>query len=253
MTKKKKNYTFSPTALSQFEDPTHCKEKWRAVRKDKEFSTPSNEWMELGNYFEGLVLGEDSIREGTVADIKAKLKKSVYVERAEVQAEKVKDYFEKDYEIVSVDLWVEDDEKRGYIDVVLKNKKTKKLAICDLKFTGDITNDYGNYQWADVERIDFLQLLSYKDLYKNSAVEEVFYLVADRSPRLGVKRINMEASDEAILEMHDRYNRAYDTLYEYEKNGYPRTPSTYNCKTCQLNDCPFKGNDAMIQEETVKL
>jgi hypothetical protein len=158
----------------------------------------------------------------------------------------------KKYELVGIELPLEIPLKggtilyKGFLDIVLRDKLTKKVLILDFKTS---TNGWNKYQKADRTKID--QLLLYKRFYNQmfkvpmTDIEIEFFVVKRKLyedvafPQQRIQRISppdgkisMKQVETSFLEF---INAGFDAAGEYNKDGvFPKQPgkAKKNCKYC---------------------
>jgi hypothetical protein len=167
-------------------------------------------------------------------------------------AQRSKHFPSKKYELVGIELPLEIPLKggtilyKGFLDIVLKDKITKKVLILDFKTS---TNGWNKYQKADRTKID--QLLLYKRFYNQmfkvpmTDIEIEFFVVKRKLyedvsfPQQRIQRISppdgkisMKQVETSFLEF---INAGFDAAGEYNKDGvFPKQPgkAKKNCKYC---------------------
>ena len=167
-------------------------------------------------------------------------------------AQRSKHFPSKKYELVGIELPLEIPLKggtilyKGFLDIVLKDKITKKVLILDFKTS---TRGWNKYQKADRTKID--QLLLYKRFYNQmfkvpmTDIEIEFFVVKRKLyedvgfPQQRIQRISppdgkisMKAVETSFLEF---INAGFDAAGEYNKDGvFPKQPgkAKKNCRYC---------------------
>ena len=167
-------------------------------------------------------------------------------------AQRSKHFPSKKYELVGIELPLEIPLKggtilyKGFLDIVLKDKITKKVLILDFKTS---TRGWNKYQKADRTKID--QLLLYKRFYNQmfkvpmTDIEIEFFVVKRKLyedvafPQQRIQRISppdgkisMKQVETSFLEF---INSGFDKDGEYNKEGvFPKQPgkAKKNCKYC---------------------
>lgn len=139
-----------------------------------------------------------------------------------------------------------------------------KLAIIDLKLTKNINNDFGDFCWGDVTRIDWLQGAMYHELVHDidwemnahltqqqvrliqkfdnilKAEEEMFlFMVFDYKDPLEHKFIEVGWDYDKKKYLENSIEKAVHELEYMEATGWQPSPTTENCKRCLL-DCPAR-------------
>ena len=167
-------------------------------------------------------------------------------------AQRSKHFPSKKYELVGIELPLEIPLRggtilyKGFLDIVLRDKMTKKVLILDFKTS---TNGWNKYQKADRTKID--QLLLYKRFYNQmfkvpmTDIEIEFFVVKRKLyedvgfPQQRIQRISppdgkisMKAVETSFLEF---INAGFDAAGEYNKDGvFPKQPgkAKKNCRYC---------------------
>jgi hypothetical protein len=158
----------------------------------------------------------------------------------------------KKYEIVGIELPLEIPLRGGkltyvgYLDIVLKDRSTKKILILDFKTS---TMGWNKYQKADRTKID--QLLLYKRFYNQkygiplADIEIEFFIVKRKLyedmdfPQRRIQRISPADGKISMKEVETTFlefiNSCFDANGEYNKKGvFLKTPgkAKKNCKYC---------------------
>lgn len=158
----------------------------------------------------------------------------------------------KQYEVLGIELPLEIPMRggkimyKGFLDIVLKDKTTKKILILDFK-----TSSFGwnKYQKADRTKID--QLLLYKRFYHQtfqvpmSDIEVEFFVVKRKLyedvgfPQQRIQRISPPDGKLSMKEVESSFldfiNNAFDEKGDYNVNGkFIKNPekARKNCKYC---------------------
>jgi hypothetical protein len=167
-------------------------------------------------------------------------------------AQRSKHFPSKKYELVGIELPLEIPLRggtilyKGFLDIVLRDKMTKKVLILDFKTS---TNGWNKYQKADRTKID--QLLLYKRFYNQmfkvpmSDIEIEFFVVKRKLyedvgfPQQRIQRISPPDGKMSMKEVETSFlefiNAGFDTNGEYNKDGvFPKQPgkAKKNCKYC---------------------
>lgn len=167
-------------------------------------------------------------------------------------SQRSKHFPSKKYELVGIELPLEIPLKggtilyKGFLDIVLRDKMTKKVLILDFKTS---TNGWNKYQKADRTKID--QLLLYKRFYNQmfkvpmSDIEIEFFVVKRKLyedvafPQQRIQRISPPDGKMSMKEVETSFlefiNNGFDKDGEYNKEGsFPKQPgkAKKNCKYC---------------------
>ena len=158
----------------------------------------------------------------------------------------------KQYEVLGIELPLEIPIRggkiiyKGFLDIVLKDKKTNKVLILDFKTS---TRGWNKYQKADRTKID--QLLLYKRFYHQtfkipmSDIEVEFFIVKRKLledvgfPQQRIQRISPPDGKLSMKEVEtsflDFINEGFDAEGEYNKESkFLKNPgkAKKNCKYC---------------------
>lgn len=140
----------------------------------------------------------------------------------------------------------------GTADIIspFKDKGVKyDMACLDIKGTGDLTSEYGDYCWGKPEWMNHFQILLYNRIYEL----QVLYLVFDWSKEVRFKPIlvntNINHPDPVmankaslrIREMEQTVDSCIDTLIEHDQHGWYANSNGNNCKTCNNIYCSEYG------------
>jgi hypothetical protein len=167
-------------------------------------------------------------------------------------SQRSKHFPSKKYELVGIELPLEIPLRggtilyKGFLDIVLRDKMTKKVLILDFKTS---TNGWNKYQKADRTKID--QLLLYKRFYNQmfkvpmSDIEIEFFVVKRKLyedvgfPQQRIQRISPPDGKMSMKEVETSFlefiNAGFDTNGEYNKDGvFPKQPgkAKKNCRYC---------------------
>jgi hypothetical protein len=167
---------------------------------------------------------------------------------------RAKHFPSKKYELVGIELPLEIPLRggtimyKGFLDIVLRDKDTKKILILDFKTS---TNGWNKYQKADRTKID--QLLLYKRFYNQmfkipmSDIEVEFFVVKRKLyedvafPQQRIQRISPPDGKMSMKEVETSFlqfiNEGFDAAGEYNKETvFLKNPGKgkKNCKWCQF-------------------
>jgi hypothetical protein len=135
---------------------------------------------------------------------------------------------------------------KGFLDIVFRDKDTKKILILDFKTS---TNGWNKYQKADRTKID--QLLLYKRFYNQmfkipmSDIEVEFFVVKRKLyedvafPQQRIQRISPPDGKMSMKQVETSFlqfiNEGFDATGEYNKDTvFLKNPgkAKKNCKYC---------------------
>lgn len=141
--------------------------------------------------------------------------------------------------------------------VAVLGKDGYQLAVIDLKLTGDIDNDYGDFCWGEPLRMDHTQAQMYhylvrdidfslnqglesvvtqrvRDIIANNEVLFLYWVFSYGSGDLRDKfvRYDWDKTKQAELEQSIRLTVAL--IEEYEAEGWPAKPEYERCTKCPI-------------------
>jgi hypothetical protein len=221
-------------------ETTECKKKVIAEMKGEVVYDPT-EQMLRGSFFETKCLGSGV--KGQMTDDLPRLasgKKSIEQIRIEDQVQQFKNMFDPEstefmgWLIVDKQLHITNSTREGTIDFVCKRDGI--TSIWDLKLTSDMMSPGG--WWAAPQRMDHIQLTTYKDLYREKYGDdcETYYALFDYSPKKNIKILKINISEETLVNSLQRFDVVNESLVEYLLfDEYPATPSYYECARCKVS------------------
>ena len=113
------------------------------------------------------------------------------------------------------------------------------MAIHDLKMTGSIFKQFGDYSWAFPYNIDHTQAFMYTFLYKElfGWTLPFYYWVFDYSPDKNYKVFRKQVEPLHLLELQESIRMSVEKIKLFERNGWNVTvPMEKNCKNCPLKE-----------------
>lgn len=230
------------------------KARWYGTQEEKKlFSLDDNEVIRMGVYYETMVIGSGVHNKTlTKSDLTPKELKSVKLEYVEQQAKFTREYlkalpgkkaavqqeltasFERDGATYFIS---------GNLDINWR-WNDGRAAIIDLKTTGDIEADWGDFAWGDVHSMDKLQLKQYRLLYELNfgEVPETYFFVADISKRMKFTPFQIELDEWDIEEHKERIVKVYQEISNsLLLDFWEPKPSFNRCKSCPLNEtCQYQ-------------
>jgi hypothetical protein len=114
-------------------------------------------------------------------------------------------------------------------------------AIIDLKLTGNIFSQFGDYCWHFPANMDHTQAYMYKFLYEQVREKEVpfYYLVFDYKPQPGYKIIRKDMKPVDQHELNESIRSTVEKIDLHDKSGWHTRANYDNCRLCPLKDkCP---------------
>jgi hypothetical protein len=292
------SYTLISQVLYNGNVIDHCPRRvyWEYLSPVK-FKDETDPMIE-GQFFETLAIG--SGRDGAaVTDLRRNQKtgeKRVIQERIEYQAiefkriarqKEMKIHNDKNFSNVQWPIrmrWEKDPEIIIEIhpDIVLTpytiktdNENISVLATVDTKLTGNLSNDWGKFQWADISKKDLLQAhlytyvimnfdkewnkqlepdLPWDDLFNDQVMNllnpqsYVFVYAIFESAKTLNHKFHIETYKEInIKQMHESIRMAIEIYRRMARDGYPANPSFELCKNCPIrNKCNEANNNESI-------
>ena len=138
-------------------------------------------------------------------------------------------------------------------------KKELRIAIIDLKLTGDLNSSYGEYCYATPEHLDLIQgkmyhygvrhidhaLNPHLNNVLSSDVEEVIkqsclfflWIFNYKKPILEDKFIEVVWDKTKEAELHESIRKTMSMLEMFEAQAWPLLPSYNRCKKCPIKEC----------------
>lgn len=251
-------YYLSNSEMNSWEEM--CPRVWKALYIDKSFEFEPSEAMNYGHWFETMAIGSGV--GGQVFTPTEKMIKSAYAERVKQQAKDCRTYFKTlGGKIIS---------RQEYIYTEITNSEGQVILVCggldvlygwpgtdrpnviiDLKMTGDTENDFGKFQFGNVDKINPQQAIHYKILHQAKYGEEAHfqYWVFDKSESLNQKFINVTVSEMAEAVHIDKLTRIYNEItycLAMDDWGYKNTFE--NCRSC-----PVKCSQERVLPELAEL
>lgn len=205
-----RKFELSQSSLKSFEDPSVCLEDFRRIFISKQDPPKSSIYMDFGRYFEYLCIGSGSGHQEDIKDLPRKKngEKKVSQERIELQANLFKNFHNecshdfKWFEIIETQKKIKFNRENGIIDIVAKDFFTDEIFLIDLKLTSDLKSNF-NKKFTYDKNINITQAIHYVDLWENLfKVRPIFsYFVFDYSPNMNFRRIDVDVSDDDIIDL----------------------------------------------------
>jgi len=263
----------------------------QVLNRDFPESPEQLEVYEGGNYFEYLVLGrnrdggatidmkrkkltKDQIKENLRREAESKQlllgEKSVKQERIELQAKMFPQLCSK-YQVniikeVNTQIFVKKKIRDNlFLELTMDVFPTTiltsqgiRLAIMDTKLSGDINSTFGDYQWGDPSRIDYIQAMTYTygvrdiDFNLNPHLEgiltpSILKMIQDRdfvfvywifdtnANKLGHKFVPFYPSITHETSLLEKIRRTEQAIIEMANNGWKKEPKYKLCKKCPVS------------------
>jgi hypothetical protein len=191
--------------------------------------------MDMGSFFETICLGAgaDGTQTTSLPLLQSGKKSSDHL-RIEKQAQRFLDMFDPTHPdwcgktITDKQVVLTHQGRKGTIDFI-----TDPLIVYDLKLTATIQDGY----WSDLSKVDFIQQVHYEWLYEmNYGVRpEMRLIIFDYSPKMLVKEVKLNITDEAREMYHIRFDEAEEQLGDWSLlEEFPRRPNEKDCSRCPL-------------------
>lgn len=239
------------------------------VYMTQEIKKPPTDPMLIGSYFETGALGEGA---GGLKTVKFPKKgrggnKSVIHTRVDEQITMFHHLYPKkgmvimdegrNVQVKGMKQWI----NHNYLDLIVfmtgeadwitpysEKGISYDLIICDIKMTGDLTSNFGPFQWADKSRIDMTQPVMYHLLfgfpfafwifdYKPSVRENDFFFV-NLDTNHTDKRL-AQAAAWRLRAFKETVRKVINEIVLNFKQGWQPVPGDY-CKKCPIKDCKEK-------------
>jgi len=230
--------------------PREWNEKWFKQNPAYQYTSDA---MEMGNVFETMVIGMSVGQKVTTPS--EKLKKSIFYERIKTQVEVAKEYLKSlggkklavqeylkaiviDSEGQEVPICGNLDIRYGWPDEPLR------MAVIDLKLTGDNENTFGKFAWGNIEHMDCSQAFQYHLLvsynFPKITRPEFYYDVFDVSAKLKFTPFQIVISDYTLYQHIERLSKAYFEILDSQMFDSWKPIQQYNhCKACKCK-CPYE-------------
>jgi hypothetical protein len=237
--------SFCPKAYLETELLNNCKKK------------PSLAMM-LGQYFEYLATGAKN-REGEIVEIPLTKRRqpSTAQLRVEWQAKQFKENLIKhDIEILTVGETLSFNLFKEFLTTGIEDTTVLykgRPYIMDIKLTSNIDNDYGDFCWGEVHKMDKIQAYNYVLLkYHITGIKFGFiYYVADYKKNPTYKIIEVENPLDNFQEVYRRFKQAFMRMTAFKNLGYPAIPSE-NCEKCPVKSCQFNGKKQVLKKQIIE-
>ena len=178
-----------------------------------------------------------------------------------------KHFSRTEYELIGIEVEIDEEicnnvKIKGFIDLVLFNKITKKIKIFDIKTS---TRGWNKYQKEDLLKID--QVLLYKKFYsdkfdiKLSDIDVQFFILKrtlleemqyEQTPLQIVRPLNRKIDvDESYERLKEFVTSAFDENGNRDPNKeYPKNPdkANKNCKYCKFADMLDKDGNVICDK-----
>lgn len=168
-------------------------------------------------------------------DAQAKLFKSEVIPEYNIQIEETQLYVEHEYS-PGVILHGKLDFTATMIDEELSSMPIPIVA--DLKLTGNIYSQFGDFSWAWPHNMDHTQAFLYTQLmkWKFDQSRVFYYFVFDYKPVPEYKIIRKRVEGLDIAELNESIRSTVAKLDYHKNNGWAEAPSHENCKLCPVAD-----------------
>lgn len=267
-----------------------CYKRIKATRIDRSVEDPPSLTQLKGLHFETLVLGGSAGNKKWTLPRKQNGEKTAAEERIDIQALKFRQTAVKNMMSImpgintQVKVYKEFNEYvilEGEIDIfptpMLYNGTILRTVCIDLKLTGDLDNDFGDYAWARVENMDHTQLYMYNYIIKDFDVAlnkrlnpelmqmgiirreilpdfenvPMFYWVFEHGKNLRNQFFRVNIDSTRTAELHERIRKVIEIIVEEDNDpdGWKASPEFNECKNCPLN---FMNGGVCEEAQTIK-
>lgn len=222
-----------------------CPIVWKAKYIDGIIENKPSEAMLYGSWFETLAIGTGVM--GKVTEPTPEMLKSVYADRIRAQASDCRRYFKAmggkiiarqpylyttimDNEGIELPIC-------GGLDLLMGFNDGRNNLIIDTKMTGNNDNDFGKFQFGNVDKVDPQQAIHYKLIHKaHYGTDADFnYWVFDKSEAKKQKIINVVVSEVSELLHIDKFSRIYNEInLAMQLDDWSYVNSFDNCRNCPV-------------------
>lgn len=246
-------FVFSQSKLRDFTEMCPIEFEAKHIRKKYPEFEPTLE-MELGNWFETIVIGGGINGAFDFAKSKFgdKIRNGVYYDRVIAQAEYCK-YMLKEVggKVQSRQEYIREtlthpDGRTMQIEGTLDIRylwMDGKMVVIDLKFTGDTENEFGKFAWGTPEKMDLMQIVHYALLiklkYKLDYIPDGHYWVFDKEKSLKKKLIRCEISEDTMYAHIERLFEADAEIQMGMQFGFQPDNRWENCCKCKAK-CQYE-------------
>lgn len=231
-----------------------------AKEEDNPFYIGNKDVIILGNVYEQNIIGIS--RGGKITKAPFDLVKKPVYDRMLQQAKLTKEWYRNlggkaigvqhqlkgSFEYNGITVYI-----IGHLDIYYQLPDLRKKVI-DLKLSSDRDTDYGEFQWKNLEHINYTQPKQYVllvHLNTGLPVNEIpfEYHIADTSTKMRVKRIHVTVSESAIEEHKERLYHAYTGIIEALTIGYFEPKNDYDrCSVCPIKEsCQYRNKQPLIE------
>jgi hypothetical protein len=265
----------SQSIVKKFEVPDFCPKRLKADTIDRLYEKESSVTLKQGIYFESELLGAGA-KGQVVTDLPRNILTKKAIKEGKTIGDKKAAHLRIDEQVVNAlaafEKWGIEMPPMHYRQVELEvphpefddvmmsltldfvsSIKSEEygdypFAIIDVKLTGSVDNDYGDYCWGTPEKMDHLQAYVYmrffKEAFKDKLPEDYmppfFYLVFDHSPRMKKKIVPFFYSEKTDYEMMERIELTRTKYLREQEMNWEARPNMDQCEKCPLNlagDC----------------
>lgn len=224
---------------------TSCPRVWKARYIDQVIENEPSEAMLYGSWFESLAIGSGVM--GKVTEPTPAMAKSAYGPRVIEQAKQCRRFFKaiggkiiarQPYLYATIqDENGQDINICGGLDLLMGFDDGRNNLIIDTKLTGDTENDFGKFQFGNVDKVNPQQAVHYiiihKAYYETEA--DFNYFIFDRSAAMKQKIINVVASEVTRILHVERLSRIYNEItFAIQMDEWEYKNSYDNCRTCAV-------------------
>lgn len=230
--------------------------------EDNPFYIGDKEVVQLGNIYEQNVIGIS--RGGKTTTPTPELAKKPVFDRMKEQAATTKIWYrnlrqegkvlavqrriEASFVFNGVTVWLD-----GNLDIEFIYNSGKR-GTKDLKLSSDRDASFGEFQWKNLDKINYSQAKQYTlllHLHYNTPLSEIDfeYHIADTSTKRRVKIINVIISESTMEGYKEELYNVYTQLIESLEIGYFPLKNEYDiCSECPIKEsCEFRNTIPTVQ------
>lgn len=214
-----------------------CPKCWKGKYMDGKKTSPSQAQM-MGIYME-YITGVNPDAQIKMFPMKKGTTKYIDHERMDRQADmfrgicKEKKITLSNVQITMEHWYVKDRiQLHGTMDIL--DRLNGKDTNIDMKVTSSLKHDFGEFQWSDPSKKDFLQAKFYDYLFfmnKGKHMDHMF-LVFDYSPEMNYNEITYEIGDMDHKQVEYLVDSMCDLVLRWHAMKYPANPSPELCRQC---------------------
>jgi len=120
----------------------------------------------------------------------------------------------------------------------------------DVKVCANVTSDFGEFQWAEPEKKDYMQAKMYDYLFYRKFKKHMkhVFLVFDYSPQMNHKEIIYDIGENDHEQIEYLIESTLSILIDWHHDGYPTVPSVDDCRYCPFGSREMNAYEKKIHE-----